>query len=109
MLYALLYRVDRAAKKTTIVIPDAESLTVEAGSFTEACVKARREAAKFFNRAKSRGDKLNPRTSVEEVEKLSGYKGWSVASIEIDARPDIAPADDLSRPRPQWVASGGRG
>lgn len=109
MLYSVLYRIDRVAKKTTIVIPDANGLTIEASSFSQACAKAQVEAAAFFSQAKLRGEKINRRTPIDEVEKLSGYKGWSVASIEIDVRAEVTPGEDYSRTSFRWAVGGGKG
>ena len=109
MLYSVLYRIDRVAKKTTIVIPDAHDLMIEAPTFSQACVKAQVEAAEYFNQARMRGEKVNRRTPTNEVEKLSGYKGWSVASIEIDVRAEVTPGEDYSRPSFRWAVGGGKG
>jgi hypothetical protein len=108
VLYSVLYRIDRVAKKTTIVIPDANGLTIEASSFSQACAKAQVEAAAFFSQAKLRGEKINRRTPIDEVEKLSGYKGWSVAAIEIDARAEMTSGEDYPRATFRWAAGGGK-
>lgn len=93
MLYPILYRIDRVTKRATIIVPDADGLTVEACSYVAACIKAQVEGAEYFQRAKARGEKAIQPRSPEEILKHPSHKGWSVCLIEFDIRSEPAGTD----------------
>ena len=83
MLYPVLFRTHQKSKHTTIVVPDANYLTVEAPSFRRALRRAQEETVAAFNAAKSRGERINRPSPVETLKKLPNYRTWSIAHVEI--------------------------
>lgn len=83
MLYPVLYKSNRAESKTTILVPDAGGLLIESACFSQAVVDAQIKAAEFFRQAKSNGEKVNRPSAIADLMKLSAYKGWSAAWIEL--------------------------
>ena len=83
VLYPVLFRTHQKSKLTTIVVPDANYLTVEAPSFRRALRRAQEETVAAFNAAKSRGERINRPSPVETVKKLRNYRTWSIAHVEI--------------------------
>lgn len=83
MLYPVLFRTHQKSKHTTIVVPDANYLTVEAPSFRRALRRAQEETVAAFNAAKSRGERIKRPSPVETLKKLPNYRTWSIAHVEI--------------------------
>lgn len=83
LLYPVLYKSNRTESKTTIIVPDAGGLLIESASFSQAVIEAQAKAAEFFRQAKANGEKINRPSAIADLLKLSAYKGWSAASIEM--------------------------
>lgn len=83
MLYPVLFRTHQKSKHTTVVVPDANFLTVEAPSFSRALRRAQKETVAAFNAATSRGERINRPSPVEALKKLANYRTWSIAHVEI--------------------------
>jgi len=83
VLYPVLFRTHHKSKHSTIVVPDADYLTVEAPSFTQALRRAQEETVAAFNAAKSCGERINRPLPIETVKKLPNYRTWSIGHVEI--------------------------
>lgn len=82
-MYPVLYKSNRIECKTTILVPDAGGLLIESASFSQAVVEAQAKAADHFKQAKATGQKIIRPSAIADLLKLSAYKGWSAASIEM--------------------------
>lgn len=83
LLYPVLYKSNRTECKTTILVPDAGGLLVESATFSLAVKEAQAKAADFFKQAKSKGERINRPSCIDDLLKLTAYKGWSAAWIEM--------------------------
>ena len=89
MLYPVLFRTHHRSKHSTIVVPDAGYLRVEAPSFSQALRRAQEETVAAFNAAMSRGERINRPSSVETVKKLPNYRSWSIGHVEIPSAREV--------------------
>jgi hypothetical protein len=89
VLYPVLFRTRQKSKHTTIVVPDAGYLRVEAPSFSQALRRAKEETVAAFNAAKSRGERINRPSSVKAVKKLPNYRTWSIGHVEIPCAREV--------------------
>ena len=89
VLYPVLFRTHRKSKHSTIVVPDANYLTVEAPSFGQALRRAQEETVAAFNAATSRGERINRPSPVATLKKLPAYRTWSIGHVEIPSAREV--------------------
>lgn len=101
----MLYQLNRAKNKTTIFVPDAGGLLIEQASFSTALAEAQVKATEFFKLAKSQGDKINRPSAIADLAKLTAYRRWSAAWIEIPAVAERGCTDEADRGHGVWFAA----
>jgi predicted RNase H-like HicB family nuclease len=82
--YPILIEEGTGAEAFGVVVPDLPGCFSAGDTLDEAVEAAKEAAAAWLDAALDRGMPVPPPSSLEEVRKLRGYKGWAVGLIELE-------------------------